>query len=208
MTNEFWINNPNVLLQNIDLWPISSMNKNEKFNAISRLIILLTLIGFIFSRSMPILVSGTISLAAIIFLFYLKDPKKTVKENLVSSMNYENSKPDNPMSNVLLPEIQFDPERPAAPPAYENEDKINNNTKEMVVKTSFNNEEDIKQKLFKDLGDEIEFDRSMRNFNSTASTTIPNDQDKFAEFCYGNMPSCKDGDSLACEKGAFRYIPD
>ena len=32
----------------------------------------------------------------------------------------------------------------------------------------------------------------MRNFYTMPNTQIPNNQKKFAEFCYGNMPSCKD----------------
>ena len=40
----------------------------------------------------------------------------------------------------------------------------------------------------------------MRNFHSMPNTTIPNGQKAFAEFCYGNMPSCKDGDNEQCSK--------
>ena len=41
---------------------------------------------------------------------------------------------------------------------------------------------------------------NMRNFHSMPNTTIPNGQKAFAEFCYGNMPSCKDGDGQQCSK--------
>ena len=40
----------------------------------------------------------------------------------------------------------------------------------------------------------------MRNFYAMPNTQIPNNQKDFAEFCYGNMPSCKDGDYFQCEK--------
>ena len=62
-----------------------------------------------------------------------------------------------------------------------------------------------KLELFLDLGDKIEFDGSMRNFYATANTTIPNDQRGFAEFCFGDMPSCKEGDGLQCTKDNPRY---
>jgi len=29
-----------------------------------------------------------------------------------------------------------------------------------------------------------------------------NNQKEFAEFCYGNMPSCKEGDEFMCEKNS------
>ena len=40
----------------------------------------------------------------------------------------------------------------------------------------------------------------MRPFYSTANTTIPNDQGAFADFCYGSMVSCKEGNPFACTK--------
>ena len=58
----------------------------------------------------------------------------------------------------------------------------------------------IKNKCYKDLGEAMNFDNSMRQFHTTANTTIPNDQEAFAKSLYGNMPSCKDGDSLQCSK--------
>ena len=45
----------------------------------------------------------------------------------------------------------------------------------------------------------------MLNFYATANTTIPNDQKGFAEFCFGQMPSCKEGDGLQCLKDNPRY---
>ena len=51
---------------------------------------------------------------------------------------------------------------------------------------------DIDKKLFRDLGDNIEFHNSMIPFNSNPNTEIPNDQNAFAKFCYGDMPSFKE----------------
>jgi len=207
MSKDFWIKNPNILFKDYDLWPISSMNKVEKFNAISRLIILLTIVGYTISFSIPLLISGFITLGIIIFLFNLKEP---IKENFkVNKVNEKKSTPINPLGNVQLPEIQFNPKRPSAPPSYSKEQdaQITKNTKQMVMDTSFPNDPDLKAKLFKDLGDEMDLNRSMRNFYTTANSQIPNDQNAFAQYCYGNMPSCKEGNALACEKQAFKYIP-
>ena len=94
--------------------------------------------------------------------------------------------------NVLLPEIQYDPQRKAAAPAF-------NPVVEKAINAKVAN-----PKLFLDLGDNIAFDSSMRNFYSTAATTVPNDQTAFAEFCYGTMPSCRGGDYLQCSKNNYR----
>ena len=98
----------------------------------------------------------------------------------------------NPLMNVLLPEIQYDPQRKAAAPAF-------NPTVEKTINAKVAN-----PKLFLDLGDNIAFDASMRNFYATAATTVPNDQTAFAEYCYGTMPSCRGGDYIQCSKNNYR----
>ena len=211
MENVFLVNDQNVLVTSFSIWPMPHMNKNDKFNAISRLILIMTLLGVFLTKSTNLLITGVITLAVIAFLYYAKDKTPEVKESFTNACSgpLYKSVPDNPLSNVQLPEIQFNPTRDKAPLAAtkKQEKTINQNTKEMIINTSFKDDPELGKKLFKDLGDEINFDRSMLNFHTTANTTIPNDQKGFAEFCYGDMPSCKDGSAMACEKGAFKYIP-
>ena len=211
MSETFWIEDPNEIIKNSNIWPMPNQDKISKFNSISRLIILLTLFGFFITRSLSLLLSGVVTLIIIIFMFYYKedDKKSNINESFVNPENFTQSTPNNPLSNIQLPEIKDEPNRKPAPDAFgkENEDIINEMTKKMVIDSSFDGDETIKKKLFKDLGDEIEFDRSMRNFYSTPNTKIPNDQEGFAKFCYGDMPSCKEGEPLACEKLAFKYLP-
>ena len=64
---------------------------------------------------------------------------------------------------------------------------------------------DLADKLFHDLGEQLVFEQSMRNFYSNPATTIPNDQTSFAEFCYGSMVSCKEGNKFACARNLGRY---
>ena len=97
--------------------------------------------------------------------------------------------------NVLLTEIDDNPKRPEAAPAYEPsiENEINNSVAD--------------PRLFQDLGDSIAFNQSMRNFYSMPSTTVPNDQQAFANFLYGNMPSCKEGNVMQCTKNNAAMRP-
>tara|TARA_B110000003_G_scaffold23614_3_gene22588 strand:+ start:3554 stop:4240 length:687 start_codon:yes stop_codon:yes gene_type:complete len=226
MTNTFWTSNPGILVNKdslLDLWPTANMDQNSKLNAISRLIILLTVVGFMFSKSMRIVVTGAVTLGIIIFLHYTKskNSKDIIKNNIQEAFTnpevykamqseFKSSTSINPMGNVSLPEIQYNPKRKAAPPAFNPavEKTINEKTKEMVQKASFPDDPTIADKLFKDLGDDFVFDRSMRNFYTTPNTkVVPGDQKAFAEFLYGDMKSCKDGDPIACEKNSFRHIP-
>ena len=112
----------------------------------------------------------------------------------------------NPMSNVLLTDIVDNPNKLPAPPAYyeETEKEILDKTKEAIQKMNptFPN---MTEKLFASLDDHFEFEQSARQFYSNPSTTIPNDQGAFAEFCYGEMISCKEGNMFACARDAPRH---
>ena len=104
----------------------------------------------------------------------------------------------NPLMNVLLPEIKYNPEREAAAPSF------NPAVEEKINESAGNVGPD--PKLFLDLGDAISFEQSMQRFYTTANSRVSNDQTAFAKFCYGNMPSCKSGDDVACLKENPRWI--
>jgi hypothetical protein len=228
--NKFWANDPYVLIDNDkvkNLWPKENMPYVEKLNSITRLIILLTILGFFISKSTRIIISGLITLAIIYFLYSIHDKKMKdynifMKEGFSNEKTYnkikKNFKPittQNPLGNVMLHEINGDPERKPAPPAFNPnaEKEINEKAQDAVAIINSDNK-GIKDKLFKDLGDNFLFDKSfMRNFYSNSNTRVTNDQKSFAEYLYGSMTSCKDiwsddnSNDLACEKNNFRKYP-
>jgi len=208
------------------------MSYEEKLNAITRLVILMTILGYIFTRSTNIILVG-IATIVIIFLLYKTQKQKVTKEMLSGSKegfsgidikNQESTIIDpatlkmhlkseftsvnkkNPLGNVLLTEINDNPNRKAAPPSFNTEvyEDINKNTKKMVQSLNPGIKNTNKQ-LFGDLGEQFEFDQSQWSFYSTPNTKIPNDQGAFANYLYGNMPSCRDGDAFACIQDNARY---
>lgn len=213
MTVSFWLQDPKVLLNKehiTQVWPNSSMGLEEKLNAITRLVLLLTIVGFGITRSFKILISAAVTLVVLVVLYNSQKGKEiskkvaeTMKEGFTSpefyeltKQSYTQPKPQNPLMNVTLPQINEEPERKPAAPAYNKqvEQEINDSVKS-----------NLDPRLFKDLGDSMEFEHSMRQYYSTASTTVPNDQKAFAEFCYGTMKSCKEGDLVQCAKNNYRY---
>ena len=52
----------------------------------------------------------------------------------------------------------------------------------------------------------MHFEQSLRQFTSNPGSTIPNDQGAFADFCYGSMVSCKEGNQFACARNLSRHI--
>ena len=139
--------------------------------------------------------------------------KNNIKEGFVNecktNIKYAKIKKDNPLNNVKLTDIDDNPTKEPAPPAFDSEttELINKKTKEMVKEISFKNQPNIDDRLFNDLGDNFNFDMSMRQFYSTPnSKVVAGDQNAFAQWCYGNMPSCKE-DYNNCEKHTIRHPP-
>jgi hypothetical protein len=221
----FWLNEPTILFdkkQITEIWPNPNMSNMEKLNAISRFVIIASLLGYLITLNIGIIFVGIITLAVIAILYHVQSNKAKadenakelppkIKESFTNAIlynevkdDYTNPKENNPMMNVLLPEISYNPTRNEAAPAFnaEVEKNINNSTKDYVVDTTFSDEsakqkEYIKRKLFSDLGDSYTFDDSMRNFYTNPNTTIPNDQEGFANFCFGDMISAKEGNEFA-----------
>ena len=173
---------------------------------VTRTILLLTILGYILTHSIRLLVTSVITLIAIVIIFktqYEKEEKeklkkKAMKEGFEGNRNtkflevfedrFTNPSVKNPLMNVLLTEYKDNPNREQAAPSYKKR------IKEKIEDKARND------KMFRDLGDNLSFQNTLRNFHSMPNTTIPNKQKDFAEFCYGNMPSCKEGDADQCSK--------
>ena len=80
MTIQFWSNDPTILFNKeyiFELWPTNAMCYEQKLNAISRLIILLTILGYILTMSKRVLVVGVLTLLVIYVLFTMRKQKIT-----------------------------------------------------------------------------------------------------------------------------------
>lgn len=203
----FWLDNINILYdrQHItNIFPFRYMSFDDKLNAMTRLIIVVSLFSYMINKNNNILVCGFAIILAIIFLH---KSKKNIKpfEGFSSQKkinNFENVSQINPLGNTSLVDIQINQQKPPAPPSFDSDvvTDINENTKNFIVNESFENDMDMKDKLFKDLSDDMTFEQSMRNFYSNPNTeVVPGDQHAYAQFLYGNMPSCRGGDTMACE---------
>lgn len=176
-----------------EIFPKSEYSPKRKFEAVERLLIYLTILCFLLTGRIQTLVVGIISVCFIHIAFKIlrkknKETFETLKRDKTSSTS------TNPFMNVMLTDYADNPLRSKAKDSWDSvvEAKINNN--------AFNQDIYNDSRIFKDVGENIDFEQSMRQFYTTASTTIPNNQDEFAKFCYGNMPSCKEGDPLQCDK--------
>lgn len=204
---QFWLENPNVLLNKnyiSEIWPRSNFGLAQKLNAITRIIILFSVLGYYLTKSMYIPISALVSIVVIVIIYKTKrvneineaftNIKKTQKLSSVLEKEFTMPTKKNPIMNVMMNDYKDNAKKRPAAPSYNKQvlEKINNSAK--------NNN----SKLYKNLGDSLAFEHSMRNFYTMPNSTIPNNQKDFALFCYGNMPSCKDGDYLQCSKNNNR----
>jgi hypothetical protein len=211
----------------------------QKLNAISRLIILLTILGYILTMSKRVLAVGVLTLLFIYVLFNMRKQKLTksmlenfdvqVQGNEVTGMfdnkpksfvnpvtldsvlrtEFKEGNKKNPFSNVLLPQINDDPNRKAAPPSFnvDVDEDITKNVKRAVqmMNPGIKN---TNHQLFGDLYQNFQLDNFLRPFNSCPNTRIANDQGAYSQYLYGFMPSSKESDpssALARVQDSYRY---
>jgi hypothetical protein len=237
MTIQFWSIEPTILFNKdyiFELWPTNNMCYEQKLNSISRLIILLTILGYILSMSKKIIVVGILTLLVIYVLYNMRKQKITkqmlenfdVQGNEVTGLFDNKSKSyinpvtldavlrtefkegtkKNPFSNVLLTQINDEPERKAAPPSFNVDvsEDITKNVKRAVQMMNPGIKNTNKQ-LFGDMYQNFELDNSLKIFNSTPNTRISNDQGAYAEFLYNNL---KYSGKESTPEGAFARVQD
>ena len=233
-TIPFWATNPNILFESqylLEFFPVKGMTYNQKLNAVTRTVVMLAFFTFLTSGNMRVIIVSVITLLAIFVLhhYHIKENgtknksallKESLKEGFSNpAMDYldeenirvtedvfDSPTAENPFSNVLATDYDYNPNKKPAPPAFNKNvnEQILEDAKQLVVNSN-PGQPDIADKLFKDLGEQYVFEQSLRPFHSNPSTTIPNDQQAFADFCYGNMVSCKEGNPFACAKNLTRH---
>ena len=242
MTTPFWFNDPTIIFNKnsmLQLWPTANLTFEAKLNAISRIVIILSLLGFLFTRKAHFLIIGAITLAIMVSLYKFRKEKivkdltqqdvegfqskgsfgskdfisKTTNpvtlETLLRSDFHPTTK-KNPFGNVLLTDIGDTPDRKAAAPSFNPDvyDDINSSVKRQTQMLNPGIINTNKQ-LYNDLKDNYDLDKSMMRFYSTANTRVDSDQNSFAKWLYGNMPSSKESDpssAMQRVKDNYRYI--
>jgi hypothetical protein len=236
MTTPFWSNEPTILFGKdhiFEVFPTSAMSFESKMNALTRGIIVLSLISFLMTSRTNVLLVGFISLVMIVFLYKIRKQKiiqsldegfsinelmkqtqtttNPVTLETVLKNNYYETNKRNPLSNVLLNEITDDPNRKPAPPSFNPDvyEDINASAKKTIQHLNPGIKNTNKQ-LFGDLWHNYDFENSaMRPFFSTANTKVTSDQGAFAEYLYGGMISSKEsneGGALARVQDSYRHV--
>ena len=205
----FWLEDPTILFKSdklTELYPEEHLNLNEKLNALSRFIIYLTFIGYVYFKRIMVLAICIILLGIIVIFYKYKKKEGFIsKDSEYSILNNST----NPLGNTLMQEYKEDPYKESsiskqyieADNSYgktyqyetnydkKTESTINKKVKQFIKENNSNNK-DI-QKLFNHEGNKREFNSSMRQFYTVPNTNVPNNQSEFLSYCYGSLPSNK-----------------
>jgi hypothetical protein len=208
----FWSVDPNVLLKTGDFFPTPNMSLVQQLNAVSRVVIVMSLLLFSIYQKALYLCIGAITLGGIwiVYQYYIcpmqiKEAFASYKSKLNKHMEedhdvrtydptlFQKSTPENPFGNVLLTDITDNPNRLPAPPAYipEVRDEIMNNVKLMIAKMHPENP-GIVQKMFGDMNEQFALEQSCRQWVTNPVTTVAGDIRGVMNYIYGNTAACKD----------------
>lgn len=184
--------------------PSPAFTPVEQLNAVMRFAIYYALFAFVFKRSYTVFYVPLVT-AAVTFMLHAADTSgaRSARERMnaldverdpVSRKLCTRPTRDNPFMNVLVSDYSRFPERPSACDISR-------------ADVSDRAERNFSHNLYRDSDDVFDRRTSSRPFYTTASTTIPNDQDGFARWLYGTGPTCKEGMGDACAARLHRHRP-
>jgi hypothetical protein len=229
MAIKIWFDDPSILFNKdfiFELWPTMDMCYEQKINAITRLVILITILGYILTSSQRIVAVGVLTLVVIYVLFKMRKQKITkemlnegfttvevtgepVPLDTILKTEFKQGNKKNPFSNVLLTQIGDEPDRKSAPPSFniDVDEDITKNVKRSIQMMNPGIKNTNKQ-LFGDLYQEFELDQFARQLYSTPNSRVENDGISYAKFLYGDMPSAKESTpdgNMQRVKDNYRY---
>ena len=191
----FWTNKIDVLFDKKRLrefWPSPQLSFSENGNAITRFLLYAGILLSFANKNMTYLIYSFLLIVLLAIVILKADGKYNYSNKsgnipeIQQIVPKQCTKPsvNNPFANVLMNEYEDNPQRKAACDSEEYS-------------------QDINQKFFTDFNqdpyDIFNKKHSQRQFFSTPVTTIPNDQNSFAHWLYGNAnKTCKE-EALMCK---------
>lgn len=196
MGDLFWFHDLTILFRKdklMQIWPYESMTFHEKLNATTRFVMVISVLGFMCLNNYLIILFGIVLILLILFIFnYYKKTYYEAMENMDGSIiDSDKHSRMNPLYNVMVTDYQDNVNKPEASKHYDisKEKLINDNVKNFILENNKDNQ-DIGN-IFKDVVNNLDFEKSMRQFHMNPSTTIPNNQDDFLKYCYSDLYSEK-----------------
>ena len=184
-------------------FPSKEMSFSEQLNSLLRFSIYFSVIVFIIRRD-PNIFFIVIFTGVFTYLLYTVDSqnkqrekfymdKQGLVEDKITKQVCVKPTKENPFMNVLMTDYVDNPTRKPAC------DIKNGKVKKQAQKYFANN-------LYRDVSDVYDKNASDRNYYTTPNTSIPSDQNSFAQYLYGQGPTCKQGSGNKCYSNMYRAI--
>ena len=176
MQELIWFKDPSVLFTS-DTWmkfvPTKDMNTAESLNSVVRFATYFSLILYFCTTMSGYLYSIPVVMITTLALYKLFPNGTVIEAFLEKTVSKKETMPtkENPFMNVLLTEIQDNPDRP---------DAASNNRRDVKAKLNkaFSQTTDIHM----DTTDAFDQAQAMRTFHTLQSSMVPNDLDGFKKF--------------------------
>ena len=190
----FWVHNPKILFANNNYCKVlvnRNMTRIEILNLFTRIFFYLLIAFIVLGASAKYILIPIVGIIIILILYYVNSGKKSGMNegfnDITEPVNIICTLPTrtNPFMNITMQDWIEDPTRPAACFATP---EIKANINEKLQRDLMLNPDNI-----------INTEYGQRQFYTTPSTTIPNDQTAFAMWTYGPPSICKE-DSAFCLK--------
>ena len=84
MSNTFWLNNPSILVDKdhvTEIFPASNLSYVAKLNAITRIVIILSVLGYLMTKSVKVLMSAAVTIVIIAIIYKTQKHKRAVNWN-------------------------------------------------------------------------------------------------------------------------------
>ena len=178
--------------------PLQSLTFEEKLNAIVRFFIYFGVILALVMSNATHLLWGILALTITVIVYkyqqntkervqdYLKDRNVDVIDNSIC----KRTTVENPFMNPSVDEY-------GTKVNYETACPIENESVYQKINDNFH------KRLFQDCSDIYDKMSSQRQFYTMPNTSVPNDQEGFAQWVYGSPPTCKEGNGFACMTQSF-----
>lgn len=173
--------------------PDKNYTLTQNLNATMRFAIYFAIVVFVIRRDYRVFFFVAFVALVTFMIDYQETQTADVKNKLLERLNVSPAQRNgdttkgycvrptvnNPFMNVLLSDYQEFPNRPAAC-------DVTRRSIKNEIKANYDNG------LYRDIDDIFHKKASDRQFYTTPVTTIPNDQNGFAEWCYKPPPTCKE----------------
>lgn len=178
----------------LELIPDATLPYEARLNRVVRLSVYVSVVGYLVARDLRAVYPMVLAMAGSYFLHAANAGASEGQAGAALAGVERFARPEractrptkhNPFMNVTMNEYLDHPHRPAACPVPEVMHEIDANFHDTI---------------FKEVDDVYQRSASIRNYHTVPSTTIPNAQDDFMRWCYGNpAKTCKEGNGLACK---------